>query len=162
MAHGCPRPDKWRLFIRFAPEPSVALRAPFGKRQAEHWVNNQNRSFTMKADKTYALLLAMYLGCAAPLALAATDLNDQRAPGTQPHGNGHMNGQDGATGSGTPADGMGTGNGGTHDNGTDNTGGDGTDTDSGTGGNGGDGSGAGPASGSGGSTGSGSGAGSGS
>lgn len=162
MAHGCPRPDKWRLFIRFAPEPSVALRAPFGRRQAEHWVNNQNRSFTMKADKTYALLLAMYLGCAAPLALAATDLNDQRAPGTQPHGNGHMNGQGGATGSGTPADGMGTGNGGTHDNGTDNTGGDGTDTDSGAGGNGGDGSGAGPASGSGGSTGSGSGAGSGS
>ena len=101
----------------------------------------------MKGEKTYALLLSMCLGCTAPLALAATYLNDQRAPGTQPHSNGSMNGQGDATGSGTPADGMGTGNGGTHDNGTDNTGGDGTDTDSGSGDKGGDGSGAGPASG---------------
>jgi len=87
----------------------------------------------MKPMKTRSLLLALCLGMNAPLALAATDLNDQRAPGTQPHDNGHMTGQGGASGSGTPGDALGSGDGGTDDNGTHNTGGDGTDTDSGTG-----------------------------
>ncbi|AXM94841.1 hypothetical protein ACU5P1_12580 [Pseudomonas plecoglossicida] len=65
----------------------------------------------MKSMKTHSLLLALCLGVGAPLVLAATDLNGQRAPGTQPHDNGHMTGQGGATGSGTPADGLGTGSG---------------------------------------------------
>jgi len=120
--------------------------------QAEQWVIHWKRTFIMKTLKPQSLLLALCLGVSAPLAIAATDLNDQRAPGTQPHDNGHMNGQGGATGSGTPADGIGTGTGGTDDNDTDNTGGDGTT----------DGSGSGSSGSSGGSTGSGAGAGSGS
>ena len=116
----------------------------------------------MKPAKPHTLLLALCLSLGAPLALAATDLNDQRAPGTQSHDNGHMNGQGDATGSGTPGDSMGTGDGGTDDNGTDNTGGDGTNSSSGTGSNGSGDSGTGSGSGSSGSAGSGSGSGSGS
>ena len=65
----------------------------------------------MKIIKPHSLLLALCLGASAPLVLAATDLNDQRAPGTQTQDSGHMNGNGGATGSGTPGDGMGTGSG---------------------------------------------------
>ena len=86
----------------------------------------------MKIMMPHTLLLALCLGASAPVVLAATDLNDQRAPGTQPHDSGHMNGQGGATGSGTPADAMGSGSGGTDDNDTDNTGGDGTTDQSGS------------------------------
>ncbi len=113
--------------------PSVAQRAPATHASAEHWVNNPKRHFTMTPAKPFTLLLALCLGCASPLASAATDLNHQRAPGMQSNESGQMNDQGGATGSGAPADGMGTGDGGTDDNGTNNTGGDGTDSDSGTG-----------------------------
>lgn len=71
----------------------------------------------MKPAKPHTLLLALCLSLGTPLALAATDLNDQRAPGTQSHDDGHMDGQGDATGSGTPGDSMGTGDGGTDDNG---------------------------------------------
>lgn len=108
----------------------------------------------MKLAKPSMVLLALCLGFAAPLALAATDLNGQRAPGVQPHDNGQMNGQGDATGSGIPGDGMGTGDGGTEDNRTDNTGGDGTNSGPGTSGNGSDGSGTGSGNGSSGSAGS--------
>ncbi|WP_158090304.1 MULTISPECIES: hypothetical protein [unclassified Pseudomonas] len=99
----------------------------------------------MKILKPHSLLLALCLGASAPVALAATDMNDQRAPGTQTHEGEHRDAQGGATGSGTPADAMGTGSGGTDSNGTDKTGGDGTTNGSGSGhggtGNGGPGSG---------------------
>ncbi|TRO36871.1 hypothetical protein EQ845_09645 [Pseudomonas putida] len=98
-------------------------------------MNNPKRHFTMTPAKPFTLLLALCLGCASPLASAATDLNHQRAPGMQSNDSGQMNDQGGATGSGAPGDGMGTGDGGTDANGTDNTGGDGTDSDSGTGSN---------------------------
>jgi len=110
-------------------------------------VTNQQRSITVKIMKPHALLLALCLGASAPVALAATDINDQRAPSTQTQDGQPMNGQGGATGSGTPGDAMGTGSGGTDRNDTDKTGGDGTtngsgsSTGSGTGGSGGSGSG---------------------
>ncbi|MGV8566895.1 MAG: hypothetical protein ACWA7E_02580 [Pseudomonas asiatica] len=100
--------------------------------QAEQKVTNPQRSIAMKIMKPHSLLLALCLGLSASVVLAATDLNDQRAPGTQPHDSGHMNNQGGATGSGTPADAMGTGSGGTDGNDTDNTGGDGTTDRSGS------------------------------
>lgn len=90
----------------------------------------------MKTFKPHALLLALCLGASAPLTLAATDMNDQRAPATHTDDSGHMNGNGGATGSGTPSDGMGTGSGGTDSNDTDKTGGDGTTHGSGSGGRG--------------------------
>ncbi|MBV4491172.1 hypothetical protein [Pseudomonas oryzicola] len=110
----------------------------------------------MQLKTVRSMLLALCLGTIAPLALAATDIIDQPTPGSQPHDNGHMNGQGGASGSGTPADGMGTG--GTDDNGTDSTGGDGTTEESGSGSD--TGTGAGSGSGSGGAGGSGAGSGS--
>ena len=67
----------------------------------------------MTPAKPFTLLLALCLGCASPLASAATDLNHQRAPGMQSNDSGQMNDQGGATGSGAPGDGMGTGDGGT-------------------------------------------------
>jgi len=143
--------------------PLVGSDARFAPGQDEEGVNSPKRSFTMNI-KPHSLLLALCLAASAPLVLAATDMNDQRAPGAQSQDNGPMDG----TGSGTPGDGMGTGSGGTGTNGTDNTGGDGTDNGSGTGtgagnGTGGaPGSGTGPGAGSGGSGGSGSGSGSGS
>lgn len=103
---------------------------------AEQKVTHLQRSIAMKILKPHSLLLALCLGASAPVVFAATDLNDQRAPGTQPHDSGHMNGQGGATGSGTPADAMGTGSGGTDSNDTDNTGGDGTTDRSGSDSNG--------------------------
>ena len=92
----------------------------------------------MKMIKPHSVLLALCLGASTPVVLAATDLNDQRSPGTQTQDSGQMNGQGDASGSGTPGDGLGTSDGGTDDNGTDSTGGDGTTNGSGTegGGNG--------------------------
>ncbi|MDD1993490.1 hypothetical protein [Pseudomonas putida] len=144
--------------------PFVGTDARFAAGQDEEEVNHPKRRFTMNIIKAHSLLLVLCIGASAPLVLAATDMNDQRAPGAQTQDNGPMDG----TGSGTPGDGMGTGSGGTGTNGTDNTGGDGTDNGSGTGtgagnGTGGaPGSGTGPDAGSGGSGGSGSGSGSGS
>lgn len=106
------------------------------------------RRFTMKIIKPHSLLLALCLGASAPLVMAATDMNDQRAPGT--HDSDQMNGNGGATGAGTPADGMGSGSGGTDSNDTDSTGGDGTTNGSGSSGSG-AGTGSGPGSGTGGS-----------
>lgn len=47
----------------------------------------------MQPTTLRSLLLALCLSTGAPLALAATDIIDQPAPGSQPHDNGHMNGQ---------------------------------------------------------------------
>ncbi|AYG47515.1 hypothetical protein DV532_14490 [Pseudomonas sp. Leaf58] len=92
---------------------------------AEHRVTTR-KGVPMKNLKPHALLLALCLAASAAFAQAATDMNDQRGPGTQPQGSGQMGDQGAASGAGTPADGLGTGSGGTDDNGTDNTGGDGT------------------------------------
>lgn len=71
-----------------------------------------------------ALCLALCLGSTASLALAATDMNNNnRIPSQQLPGTGTID-RNGPSGSGAPADGLGTGD--TRDNGTDNTGGDGS------------------------------------
>lgn len=63
----------------------------------------------MKRHQLHSLCLALCLGASAPLALAATDMNDSnRVPSQQLPGTGTID-RNGPSGSGVPGDGMGSG-----------------------------------------------------